>query len=171
MELPLHPKLVHLPIALAVLLPLLTTVLWISLLRGWLPLRAWLLTVGAQVLLVGTSVLAMRSGEDDEERVERLVPEAALEAHEEAAERFTWGAGAVLLLSLAPLLLYRRPRAAAWGALATTAGTLVVLGLGYQVGQAGGELVYRHGAAAAFVGASSSASGPATKSSRADDDH
>ena len=90
MELPLHPKLVHLPIALAVLMPVLTGVLWIALLRGWLPLRAWLLAVGAQVLLLGSSVLAMRSGENDEERVERLVPEAALEAHEEAAERFTW---------------------------------------------------------------------------------
>lgn len=170
MELPLHPKLVHLPIALAVLMPLLTGVLWIALLRGWLPLRAWLLAVGAQVLLLGSSVLAMRTGENDEDRVERFVPEAALEAHEEAAERFTWAAGLVLLLSLSPLLLHRRPRAASHGALVTTVGTLAVFWLGYQVGQAGGELVYRHGAAAAFVGNNPAAKLPATDVRRSDDD-
>jgi uncharacterized membrane protein len=170
MELPLHPKLVHLPIALAVLLPLLTTVLWFALLRGWLPLRAWLLAVGAQVLLVGSSVLAMRSGENDEERVERLVPETALEAHEEAAERFTWAAGMVLLLSLSPFLLHRRPKAATWAALATTVGTCGVFWLGYEVGQAGGELVYRHGAANAFVTGDAAVRAPAANARHEDRD-
>jgi hypothetical protein len=37
-------------------------------------------------------------------------------------------------------------------AAAATLGTLVVLGLGYRTGQAGGDLVYRHGAAQAFAG-------------------
>ncbi len=171
MELPLHPKLVHLPIALAVLLPLLTGVLWLAMLRGWLPLRAWLLAVGAQMLLLGSCVLAMRSGENDEERVERLVPEAALEAHEEAAERLTWAAGMVLLLSLSPLLLHRRPRAATMAALATTLGTCGVFWLGYEVGQAGGELVYRHGAAAAFVAGDAAARAPAANSRGDDRDH
>ncbi|MCU0865688.1 MAG: hypothetical protein MUC36_18030 [Planctomycetes bacterium] len=170
MELPLHPKLVHLPIALAVLMPVLTGVLWIALLRGWLPLRAWLLAVGAQVLLLGSSVLAMRSGENDEERVERLVPEAALEAHEEAAERFTWAAGFVLLLSLSPFLLQRRPKAANVAALATALGTCGVFWLGYEVGQAGGELVYRHGAAAAFVGGGATVGAPAAEVRRRRDD-
>ena len=171
MELPLHPKLVHLPIALAVLMPVLTGVLWIALLRGWLPLRAWLLATGAQVLLLGSSVLAMRSGENDEERVERLVPEAALEAHEEAAERFTWAAGIVLLLSLSPFLLQRRPKAANVAALVTAVGTCGVFWLGYEVGQAGGELVYRHGAAAAFVGADAAVGAPAAGGRREVRDH
>lgn len=151
MELPLHPKLVHLPIALAILMPLFSGVLALAILRGWLPLRAWLLAVGAQLLLVGSSVLAMRSGEDDEERVEGRVPEAALEAHEEAAERFTWSAAAALLLTLSPLLLHRHRRAVAVGMLATTAAATGVLWLGYEVGRAGGEMVYQHGAAAAHA--------------------
>lgn len=151
MELPLHPKLVHLPIALAILMPLFSAALTLAILRGWLPLRTWLLAVGAQLLLVGSSVLAMRSGEDDEERVEGRVPEAALEAHEAAAERFTWSAAAALLLALAPLLLHRHRRAVVVGMIATTAAASGVLWLGYDVGRAGGALVYQHGAAAAYA--------------------
>lgn len=170
MELPLHPKLVHLPIALAILMPLFSGVLALAILRGWLPLRVWLLAVGAQLLLVGSSVLAMRSGEDDEERVEGRVPEAALEAHEEAAERFTWSAAAVLLLTLSPLLLHRHRRAVAFGMIATTAAAGGVLWLGYEVGRAGGELVYQHGAAAAHASNPPAASATPKAPRRGDDD-
>lgn len=170
MELPLHPKLVHLPIALAILMPLFSGVLALAILRGWLPLRAWLLAVGAQLLLVGSSVLAMRSGEDDEELVEGRVPEAALEAHEEAAERFTWSAAAALLLTLSPLLLHRHRRAVVVGMIATTAAAGGVLWLGYEVGRAGGELVYQHGAAAAHVTSLPSSGAVPTPRRRVDDD-
>lgn len=171
MELPLHPKLVHLPIALAILMPLLAAVLSAALLRGWLPMRSWLLAIGAQALLFGSSLLAMRTGEADEDRVEPFVPEVALELHEEAAKRFTWAAGLLLLLSLSPLLLHRRRSAANWGAVATTAGTLGVLWLGFQVGQAGGELVYRHGAANAFVTGNASSQVLTPPVRGGDDDH
>lgn len=146
---PLHPKLVHLPIALAILVPLLTSGLLLAWWRGWLPKRAWIVAVAAQALLVASAWLAMRTGEADEERVERVVPEQALEAHEEAAEAFLLGGALVLAIALAPLFLGRR---ASMAAMATTvAGALAVLALGYRVGAAGGELVYRHGAAAAFT--------------------
>jgi hypothetical protein len=36
-------------------------------------------------------------------------------------------------------------------AAAATVGTLLVLGLGYRTGQAGGSLVYEHGAAQAYA--------------------
>ena len=39
--LPLHPKIVHLPIALAVLMPLITAGLLIAWWRDMLPRRAW----------------------------------------------------------------------------------------------------------------------------------
>lgn len=148
--LPLHPKLVHLPMALAVLMPLLTGGLLLAWWRGWLPKRTWVVACAAQALLLASGWLAMRTGERDEERVERLVPESILEAHEEAAETFVWGSGLVLALALLPLVL-RDSRASRLLALGTFAGTAVVLVLGVGVGQAGGELVYRHGAATAFV--------------------
>jgi len=46
----------------------------------------------------------------------------------------------------------------------------VVFGLGYQTGQAGGELVYRHGAAAAHVSSAPGAPGVVRRSHDDDDD-
>lgn len=162
MDLPLHPKIVHLPIALAVLMPLLTGGVLLAIWRDWLPQRAWSLVFAGQLLLVGSGMLAMRSGEADEERVERVVPEAAIGAHEAAAERFVWGGGVLLGLMLLPLVV-RRPRARLAVGAATFADTLVVLGLGYQVGQKGGELVYGHNAGAAFAGATATGGPPMSR--------
>jgi uncharacterized membrane protein len=146
---PLHPKLVHLPIALAVLMPVVSAGLLLAWFRDLLPRRTWLVAVALQAILVASSVVAMRTGETDEEAVEAVVAESAIEAHEEAAEIFTWTAAGVLVLFAAGAVL---PAGVARVAAATaTAATLVVLFLGYRVGEAGGSLVYEHGAAAAFV--------------------
>lgn len=169
MDLPLHPKIVHLPIALAVLMPLLTGGVLLAIWRDWLPRRTWSLVFVGQLLLVGSGVLALRSGETDEERVEKVVPETALEAHEAAGERFVWGGGVLLGLALLPLLLRNRRVQLLAGATAF-AGTLVVLGLGYQVGQKGGELVYGHNAGAAFAGVVTPGAAPMGRSVAGDGD-
>lgn len=157
---PLHPKLVHLPIALAMLMPILSAGLLLAWFRDLLPRRTWIVAVALQALLVGSSVVAMRSGEGEEETVEKVVAESAIEAHEEAAEVFTWTAAGVLLLFAAgaalPGVAVARGTAAA-----ATAATLVVLFLGYRVGQAGGALVYQHGAASAYSGVAAGGGGEA----------
>ncbi len=169
MDLPLHPKIVHLPIALAVLMPLLTSGLLLAIWRDWLPKRAWLVAGIGQLLLVGSGWLALRSGEADEHRVERLVPEAVLEQHEEAGERFVWGAAFVLALVGLPLLMGgRRPLRATLGL--ATVGTLGVLYLGYDVGQRGGELVYGHLVGDAPASASAVDAPPFAKLRHDDDD-
>ena len=147
---PLHPLIVHLPMALAVVMPLISLGLLFAWWRGVLPRRSWGVVFLLQLVLVGSAVLALRSGEEDEERVEHVVSEELIEEHEEAAELFTWTAGFILALSLLPLVL-RDERRARGAALLGVAGSFVVLGLGYRVGSAGGELVYRHGAATAWV--------------------
>jgi len=147
---PLHPKLVHLPIALAVLMPLITTGLLLAWWRGALQRRTWIVAIALQTMLVGSGLLAMRSGEADEERVESTVSKTAIHAHEEAAEGFVFASAGVLALTLGAGLIRRERAALAIGGTAV-AGTLVVLALGYRTGQAGGELVYRHGAAAALA--------------------
>lgn len=149
MQTPLHPMVVHIPMALAVLMPPLVLGIHVAVRRAWLPPRAWALVVLAQALLVGSGMLALRTGEADEERVEAIVGESILHQHESAAEVFVLAAGLVLVLTIAALLL-RRSRWAAPSAIAALAGTVVVLALGYRVGKAGGELVYAHGAASAF---------------------
>jgi uncharacterized membrane protein len=145
---PLHPAVVHLPIALAILIPGFA-ILGVPLIqRGLLPARSWALIVLLQALLVGSGWLALETGEEQEERVERVVAERHIEAHEEAAERFLLLAGMGLLASAAGLL---PRRGGAIGRVAGTAVTLVVLAAGLSVGHSGGELVYKHGASNAYL--------------------
>jgi uncharacterized membrane protein len=145
-----HPKLVHIPIALAVLMPLVAGGLLLAWWQKWLPARAWAIAVALQVVLVGSGILALRSGEAAAERVERVVAERFVEVHEEAAEAFVWASAGVLAVMLLGLALSSR-RTGPIAATAATLGTFIVLGLGYRTGQAGGELVYRHGAAQVYA--------------------
>jgi len=56
----------------------------------------------------------------------------------------------VLALMLLPLVLPQGPLRAA-AAVGACLGTLLVFGLGYRTGEAGGRLVYEHGAAQAYA--------------------
>ncbi|MCA9619653.1 MAG: hypothetical protein KC731_11525 [Myxococcales bacterium] len=166
MDMLFHPKLVHVPMALGVLMPLVAAGLLLAWWREWLPARAWILAVALQAALVGSGVLALRSGEAEEERVEQVVAERLIEAHEETAEVFVATSGGVLVLMLlAAALASRRPGLPTAGV--ATLGTLVVLGLGYRTGQAGGSLVYEHGAAQVYVGQAGAA---APRGAQRDDD-
>lgn len=142
---PLHPKIVHLPVALAILMPLVSVGLLVAWWRDWLPERVWWVAVALQVVLFGASWFAMETGETDEEKVERVVAESAIELHEERAETFFWAAGGTLAVMVLPMVIPvgRRRR---WLAVAAAAGTGVVFWLGVRVGDAGGALVYEHGA-------------------------
>lgn len=150
-SLPLHPSIVHVPIALAVLMPIIAIGLLLAWWRGWLPRRTWFVALALQGALVGGAMAAMQTGEADEERVEQvLASEAPIEAHEEAAELFLWVAIAVLGLFAVGAFVPKESLGLAVGGLAVV-GTLAVAGLGYRVGHAGGELVYKEGAAAAYT--------------------
>jgi hypothetical protein len=92
--------------------------------------------------------LAIRTGEAEEDRVETFVAENVLHEHEELAERFLALSGVLLLVATAGVMR---------GTVGTSARVLATIGsfglvvAGIQVGAAGGELVYRHGAASAYV--------------------
>jgi hypothetical protein len=145
---PLHPAVVHFPIVFAVLLPLAALgALWF-IRKGSVPLRAWAFPLAIAVGLTGSAWVALQTGEAEEERVEAFVAEAAIHEHEEAAERFLLVAGVVTLVAGAGLLSGMFGSAAR---IVATAGTVAVLLAGVQVGRAGGELVYEHGAAQAYV--------------------
>jgi hypothetical protein len=64
--------------------------------------QVWWIVFGLQIMLAGSSFAAMETGEIDEERAEQVVPESAIEKHEEAAEVFSWAtlAGLPFLLGL-----------------------------------------------------------------------
>jgi hypothetical protein len=145
---PLHPAVVHMPIALAILVPALALLAAVLISRKLVPPRTWLALVVLQGLLVGSAWLALETGEEQEERVEKVVAERHIETHEENAERFQLAAVVALVVVAAGLL---PGPAGGIGRGAAVLVTLAVLAAGVPVGHSGGELVYRHGAANAYV--------------------
>ena len=149
---PLHPAVVHLPLALSILLPGLALLGVWAIGRGYLPVRSWLLIVLLQALLVGSGWLAAETGEEEEDRVERIVAERHIEFHEEAAEGFLVVAGLSLLATGAGLL---PGRSGSVGRIGAAVVLLAVFASAIRVGHSGGELVYVHGAASAYAGGDS----------------
>ena len=151
---PLHPALVHIPLGLSVVMPVLAAAIAVALLKGWATKPMWLVVIALQAVVLLGGLAAMNSGGEEEEVVEKVVDERFIEQHEESAEAFVWSAGVTLALSMAVLVL--GPQQVGAAALVTAAAAAVTLGLGYRVGHSGGELVFRHGAAAAYAGAAAS---------------
>lgn len=150
-SLPLHPIVVHFPVVFSVLAPVFAIGALVAIKRGSRPLVAWGITAALVAALSGSSFVALETGEDQEEAVENVVPGSALDTHEDAADRF-FTLSLVLLGVTAAGFLPRRAGTAA--RLVATAGTLVMVVAGYQVGHSGGSLVYEHNAGAAYTKAS-----------------
>ena len=145
---PLHPAVVHFPIVLVAILPLAAIAALILIRRGESLKKAWTPVLVLALTLAGSAWVAVRTGEAEEEAVEEVVAESAIHEHEEAAELFLpLSAGMVLLV--AGGLLKAGPGKAARGV--ATVAAILLLVAGYRVGHTGGELVYEHGAADAYV--------------------
>jgi uncharacterized membrane protein len=153
---PLHPAVVHLPIALTLLVPLFAIGALVVIRRGTRPLRAWGLATALFATLSLSAWAAVETGEEADEQVEAVVAEAPLETHEEAAENFLRLSVIVLGVALVGLASGRAGQA---GRIAATLGALVLVVAGWRVGHTGGALVYQHGAAAAYVIDSTGAAG------------
>ena len=145
---PLHPVIVHFPIVLVAFLPVVAVIALVLIQRGARARGTWAGVVALAAVLSLSAWVSVETGEEQEEAVERVVPEDAIHEHEEAAEAFlllTLGGLLVLGVGLAPGRVGRVGR---------FAGAVVTLGLlaaGVNVGHTGGELVYTHGAAQAYV--------------------
>lgn len=170
---PIHPAIVHLPVALALLLPAMAGGAFLLARRGT-PIRTlWSGVAVAAALLVGSAWLAVETGEDQEDRVEKVVSEGALETHEERANLFLALATGTLVLSLVGLA---KDRVGRIGRVAATVAAVALLPAGYVVGHSGGQLVYRDGAAQAYISSAGEGQG-ATEGNRTrskdgdDDDH
>lgn len=148
--LPLHPKLVHLPIALSVMMPFVAGGISAAMRREWLPARAWVLVVVLQAVLPLSGLAAANTGETDEERVEDVVPREAIAEHEQAANWFIAATSGVLGLALV-VLAVKAPGARQALIAATLVGSVFVMFIAQRVGELGGELVYKHNAAKAYL--------------------
>jgi uncharacterized membrane protein len=149
-NIPLHPLVVHFPLVLAVSLPAVLVILWIVISRGKVRGGAWWAGVAVSAILVVSSIAALKTGEQDEERVEQVVPESFLERHEERANAFLWAAAGTLILTLATAVLRAgRARTALYAA--SMGAALVAAASAVAVGHSGGSLVYEHNAGAAHA--------------------
>jgi uncharacterized membrane protein len=145
---PLHPAIVHFPIVLALLLPaFIGGALW-SIRRGVVVRRAWLVPTAVATALVASAWLSVQTGEAQSERVEQVVDAAPLDTHEDLAEAFLTASAAMAVLTVAGLLRGTPGRTAR---VLTGIGSIALAGLVVRVGHTGGELVYRHGAASAYI--------------------
>lgn len=148
--LPLHPALVHLPLGIVVLLPLVTIVLSLLFWRHSVQKPAFILVALLHAVLTISSYVAIETGEDEEKIVQQVVGKELVHEHEEKAELFASSTLIPLVLALslfipAGLKLFQ-----------INLGVLFVMQialifLAYDVGHSGGELVYRHGAADAYL--------------------
>lgn len=145
---PLHPAVVHFPIVLVVLLPIAALVALWAIHRGRPARWTWAVPLSLSAALALSAWVALQTGEADEERVERVVSESALHEHEEAGERFFVLSGVLLLIVAAGMTGGTLGRA---GRILSTVGSIGLIYAGVQVGEAGGELVYQHGAASAYT--------------------
>lgn len=157
---PLHPAIVHFPIVLMFLLPISAAgALW-AIRRGARHTRAWAIPIAVAAALTLSSWAAVETGEQQEDRVENVVADAVVERHAESAEAFL-AFTAVTLVLMAGGLVGNRV-----GTAIRATATLAAVGLiiaGARVGHSGGELVYTHGAAAAYA---TTGSGPGSDATR-----
>jgi uncharacterized membrane protein len=144
---PLHPAVVHFPIALST--PLFTVLVLLAMRSGRVPRQqAWAIVVLMQALLVGSAWLAHETGDDQAERVEKIVDERFVDEHAEAADWVLWLGVAGLAAAAVGLTQGSVGGWARGGALVLS---LLTLAAAVRTGHLGGELVYRHGAANAYL--------------------
>lgn len=145
---PLHPAVVHFPVVIGFLLPLIVAgALW-AIYRGANVRRVWSIPVVATLMLATSAWVAVETGEGQEDRVERVVAREPLASHSELAETFLAVSAGLAVIAAAGLVRGVGGRAAR---IVTAAGSLAVAAGATVVGHSGGQLVYRFGAAAAYV--------------------
>jgi len=151
---PLHPIIVHFPIALTFILPILILVFAFMIKTKKMSHLAWLVIIGLQVATTASGYIALETGEDEEHVVEKVLDKKLIQAHEESAEIFVGFTVLALVLSIG--IYFLRSELQFFSQLVICLVTLVSCYFAYATGHLGGELVYRHGAAQAYTGSGTS---------------
>lgn len=157
MSTPLHPAIVHFPIALAFILPALVLVFSLMIKKNKMAPQAWFIIIGLQLLTTVTGYVSLESGEEAEDVVEKVLDKKLIHEHEERAEIFVGSTVIALVLSTAAFFLRKEFQFIL--KLVVFGLSLVSSFLAYRTGHSGGELVYRYGAASAYALESNSEQG------------
>jgi len=145
---PLHPAIVHFPVALAFILPVMILLALALLRKGASTSMAWFPVLALATMVFFGTLIAKNTGEEEEDAVEEVVSRRAIHDHEENADLFGILAGIMLATTVAAFLPSKWGRMARY---ATLAMSLAVAFSAYQSGRSGGELVYKLGAASAYT--------------------
>ncbi len=145
---PLHPLIVHIPLVLCGLTPIVAGFLAWQTWRGRGSRRAWLVALALQLVIVGGVLIAIDTGGDEAGVVHSVVPRDAIHEHADAAHWFEYATALTLVLVIAATALRDRRSAIAGGAAAVIA--LVTVAIGIRVGHLGGKIVFECDAPAAY---------------------
>jgi uncharacterized membrane protein len=148
MQAPLHPIIVHFPIAITFILPFIIVVFAFMIRSNKMAPKSWLIVTVLQLFVVVTGYVALETGENEEDVVEKIVSKKLIHEHEEAAEIFVGSTVLALVLSVAAFFI--RKEISFPLKLAIAGLTIISSYLAYRTGELGGGLVYKHGAAAAY---------------------
>lgn len=148
-EVPLHPAMVHLPLALSILMPFLAFGVLRMIRSHWVTRKAWLMIVFLQALVFASGFAALRTGEHEEHQTVTYVGSERIGAHEQKARSFLWASAATLGIGVVSVFMLTG-RFFFVLQLVLIAGTFVTAGLGVVTGKSGGELVYRFHAGDAY---------------------
>lgn len=152
---PLHPAVVHFPLVLAFLLPIFAIgAIW-AIGRGARARGAWSIPLAVAFALAASALVALETGEEQEERVEDVVAEQPLDSHKELAEALLASSAALVVIAAGGMLGGVPGRSAR---IATAVGSVALLIVAVRVGHSGGQLVYKYGAANAYTSASAAGS-------------
>ncbi len=145
----LHPAIVHVPLGICVVLPVLGLLgLWLHFRRrddSAVFARFW---AAFMVCLIAASVgafIAHETGEAGERAIGKAMPEGAVELHEKYSHFFSALLYAATAVGVLAFLLHGRLKG--YAVLAVTLLCSAALIAGILTGNAGGELVYKHNAA------------------------
>lgn len=145
---PNHPFLAHIPLVLALFLPLVLGIIVVLVTKKKLPISSWWIAVSMQLLVVVFAYVALSTGEAEEDLVRQFVHKSFIGKHENIAEMF---AGAsVILLGLMMVALFVKENLAKHLRMVTCVLSLLPLGIGLYAGRLGGEIAYAHGGAEAY---------------------
>ena len=149
MQIPNHALIVHFPLALAFLMPVLVLVVAFMMKKNKISNEGWLIIVGLQLVMTATGYASLQTGETEESIVERVVDKKLISEHEEAAEIFVGSTVIGLALSIAVYFL--RAELQLYVQLGIVFFGLISTYFAFNAGKLGGELVYEHGAASAYA--------------------
>jgi uncharacterized membrane protein len=144
---PIHPSVVHFPIVLTMILPVLVLAFAFMIRTNKMSPHGWLIIIGLQLTTVMTGYIALETGETDEKIAEKVVSKKLIHAHEESAKIFVGIAVLALVTSIAVFFIRKDLQFKVYLVI-----MLINLIAGVQVwrvGLSGGELVYLHGAGSA----------------------